>query len=147
MGIWKFFMQKLHQFTTSRDGLRAPRELGDSRNPGPTPGATFLPRRRALCGSLPLKICEGTFCLGREGLLKPGDQGLTKNSARLRPLPGLELRHSQVEQIISANRFFRALSCSKWPSRGTATLLRQLRHPGRCAGEFVRFRSDPVNAR
>ena len=50
--------------------------------------------------SLPLEICQGAFCFSRVGLLKAGDQGLIKDSARFGLLAGLELRHSQVEKRI-----------------------------------------------
>ena len=46
------------------------------------------------------RSARGAFCFSRVGLLKAGDQGLIKDSARFGLLVGLELRHSQVEKRI-----------------------------------------------
>ena len=56
--------------------------------------------------SLPLEICQGAFCFSRAGLLKAGDQGLIKDSARFGLLAGLELRHSQIKKRIGVERPF-----------------------------------------
>jgi hypothetical protein len=56
--------------------------------------------------SLSLEVRECALCFGRTGLLKAGDQGLIKDSARFGLLSGLELRHSQVEKRIGVERSF-----------------------------------------
>ena len=56
--------------------------------------------------SLTLEICEGTFCLGRERLLKTGDQSLIERSTRFGLLSRLELRHSQIKKRIGVERPF-----------------------------------------
>lgn len=52
-----------------------------------------------------MHISEGAFGFAGTRFLKTGDQGLIEHSLRFGLLYGLELRHSQVKQRISAERF------------------------------------------